>query len=128
MADVPEDLRYSEDHEWVRYDEASETATIGITDYAQGELGDIVFLEFPDVGKVVERKDTAGTIEAVKAVAEIYAPLSGEIVEVNGSLEESPETVNEDPYGEGWMIKIEVSDPAELDDLLDAAGYQRHIG
>lgn len=128
MADVPEDLRYSEDHEWVRFDEASGTATIGVTDYAQGELGDIVFLEFPDTGATVDRKESAGTIEAVKAVAELYAPLSGEIVEVNGSLEDNPETVNKDPYGDGWMIKMKVSDPAELDDLLDAAAYQRHIG
>ncbi len=128
MADVPEDLRYSEDHEWIRHDEGSSTATIGITEYAQGELGDIVYLEFPDVGASVERGETAGTIEAVKAVAELYAPLTGEIVEINGALEDSPETVNEDPYGAGWMIKLKVSDPAELDDLLDAAGYKSHIG
>lgn len=128
MADFPEDLRYSEDHEWIRYDEESSTATIGITEYAQGELGDIVYLEFPDLGTTVERGETAGTIEAVKAVAELYAPLSGEIVEINGTLEDGPETVNEDPYGAGWMIKMKVADPAELEDLLDAAGYQRHIG
>ncbi|MDX1662087.1 MAG: glycine cleavage system protein GcvH [Gemmatimonadota bacterium] len=128
MADVPEDLRYSEDHEWIRYDEDSSIATIGITEYAQGELGDIVFLEFPATGTTVERQDTAGTIEAVKAVAELYAPVSGEIVEVNESLEDEPEIVNEDPYGDGWMVRIEVSDPSELDDLMDAAGYQRHIG
>lgn len=128
MADIPEDLRYSEDHEWVRYDEGTSTATIGVTDYAQGELGDIVFLEFPATGTTVERKDSAGTIEAVKAVAELYAPLSGEVVEVNPALEDAPETVNKDPYGEGWMIKLKVSDPSELDDLLDAAGYARHVG
>lgn len=128
MADIPEDLRYSEDHEWVRYDDASSTATIGVTDYAQGELGDIVFLEFPATGTEIERKDSAGTIEAVKAVAELYAPVSGTIVAVNGALEDAPETVNKDPYGDGWMIKVELSDPAQLDDLLDAAGYARHVG
>lgn len=127
MADIPEDLRYSEDHEWVRFDEESGVATIGITDYAQGELGDIVFLEFPDPGAEVERKETAGTIEAVKAVAELYAPVGGKVVEVNETLEESPETVNEDPYGEGWMVKIEVADAGQLDELMGADGYRDHI-
>lgn len=127
MAEIPEDLRYSEDHEWVRFDEGSGVATVGITDYAQGELGDIVFLEFPDPGTEVERKDTAGTIEAVKAVAELYAPVGGTIVEVNESLEESPETVNEDPYGDGWMVKIEVADAGQLDELIGADGYRDHV-
>lgn len=128
MADVPDDLKYSEDHEWVRYDENSGVATIGITDYAQGELGDIVYLELPDVGTEVRKKETAGTIEAVKAVAELYAPVSGKIVEVNRSLEEKPETVNKEPYGDGWMLRVEVTDASELDDLMDASGYRDHIG
>lgn len=126
MSDVPEDLRYSEDHEWVRYDEESGVATVGITDYAQGELGDIVYLEFPETGTEVERGDAAGTIEAVKAVAELYAPVGGTVVGTNGNLEESPETVNGSPYDDGWMIEIEVADPAELDDLMDADAYRDH--
>lgn len=128
MADFPEDLRYSEDHEWVRFDESSGVATVGITEYAQGELGDIVFVEFPAAGTQVARKASAGTIEAVKAVAELYSPLSGEIVETNEALDTTPETVNTDPYGEGWMVKIRVADPAEMDDLMNAAGYRAHVG
>lgn len=128
MANVPEDLRYSEDHEWVSFDEESGVATIGITDYAQGELGDVVYLELPGAGTAVSKGDSAGTIEAVKAVADLYAPLSGEVVEANSSLEDHPEAVNKDPYGDGWMIRVKASDPAELDGLLDAAGYQRHVG
>lgn len=128
MADFPEDLRYSEDHEWVRFDESSGVATVGITEYAQGELGDIVFVEFPPAGTRIERKASAGTIEAVKAVAELYSPVGGEIVEVNDTLDATPETVNKDPYGEGWMVRIRVADPAEIDDLMDAAGYQAHVG
>lgn len=128
MSDVPKDLRYTEDHEWVRYDEDAGVATVGITDYAQGELGDIVFLELPDTGTEVSEHDSCGTIEAVKAVAELYAPVSGEVTESNADLDEEPETVNRDPYGDGWMIRIEMSDPSELDDLLDADGYEKHIG
>ena len=128
MADFPDDLRYSEDHEWVRHDEGSGVATVGITEYAQGELGDIVFVEFPDAGTRVERKGSAGTIEAVKAVAELYSPLTGEIVETNPALEENPETVNKDPYGDGWMVRIRVEDASQLDDLMDAAAYKAHVG
>lgn len=128
MSDVPKDLRYTEDHEWVRYDEDAGVATVGITDYAQGELGDIVFLELPDPGTAISGHDTCGTIEAVKAVAELYAPVSGTVTESNAALDDAPETVNQDPYGEGWMIKVELSDPDELDDLLDAGAYEEHVG
>lgn len=128
MSNVPEELLYSEDHEWVAYDEESGVATVGITDYAQGELGDVVFLELPDVGVKTKRKVTCGTIEAVKAVAELYAPLSGEVVEVNHELEDHPEIVNQDPYGEGWMLKIRLTAPDEVDGLLDSSEYQAHIG
>ncbi|HUP19641.1 MAG TPA: glycine cleavage system protein GcvH [Gemmatimonadota bacterium] len=128
MANIPDDLRYSEDHEWVKFDAASGVATVGITDYAQGELGDIVFVALPAAETEVERKASAGTIEAVKAVAELYSPVSGKVVESNSALEDAPETVNRDPYGEGWMVKIEVSDPSQLDDLMDAAAYSAHVG
>lgn len=127
MSNIPEDLRYSEDHEWIRFDAGTGIATIGITDYAQGELGDVVFLEFPGLGLHVARKDPSGTIEAVKTVADIYAPVAGELVEVNDALDEQPELVNKDPYGEGWMIKIKVSEPTEMDQLLDAGAYRQHI-
>ncbi len=128
MPEVPEKLRYSEDHEWVAYDAEAGVARMGITDYAQGELGDIVFLELPETGERLEAHAVCGTIEAVKAVAELFAPLSGEVVEVNSALEDHPEKVNQDPYGEGWMIDIRVADPSQLDGLLDADGYRRHIG
>jgi glycine cleavage system H protein len=104
MSNVPEDLLYSEDHEWIAYDAESGVATVGITDYAQGELGDIVFLELPDVGTETRKKKPCGTIEAVKAVAELYAPLTGEVVEVNHALDDHPVTVYQVPFGEGWMI------------------------
>ena len=128
MANVPESLRYSKDHEWVAVDEESGVATIGITDYAQGELGDVVFVELPAEGVDVTAHSVCGTIEAVKAVAELFAPVSGTVVAVNAALEDHPETVNADPYGEGWMLRIELADRAELDDLMDAAGYGEHVG
>jgi glycine cleavage system H protein len=128
MANVPEELRYSKDHEWVSFDEGEGVATVGITDYAQGELGDVVFVELPAVGETVAANAACGTIEAVKAVAELFAPVSGEVVDANTTLEDHPETVNADPYGEGWMIRIRLSDRGELDDLMDAAGYTEHIG
>jgi len=128
MANVPEELRYSKDHEWVSFDEGEGVATVGITDYAQGELGDVVFVELPAVGETVAANTACGTIEAVKAVAELFAPVSGEVVDANTTLEDHPETVNADPYGEGWMIRIRLSDRGELDDLMDAAGYTEHIG
>lgn len=128
MANVPEELHYSKDHEWVSFDEATGVATVGITDYAQGELGDVVFVELPGEGSSVTAHTVCGTIEAVKAVAELYAPLSGEVVAVNATLEDHPETLNADPYGEGWMIRVRVSDPGELDGLMDAAAYTEHVG
>jgi glycine cleavage system H protein len=128
MTSVPEDLRYSKDHEWVSFDEAAGVATVGITDYAQGELGDVVFVELPGEGAAVTAHAPCGTIEAVKAVAELFAPLSGEVVEVNAVLEDHPEILNSDPYGEGWMIRIRVSDPEELDALMDDAAYAEHVG
>ena len=128
MVNIPEELRYSKDHEWVAFDEATGVATVGITDYAQGELGDVVFVELPAVGETVAAHAACGTIEAVKAVAELFAPLSGEVVDANHALEDHPEIVNQDPYGEGWMLRIRVADAGELDDLLDSAGYTEHIG
>lgn len=128
MSNIPDDLRYSEDHEWVAFDSESGVATIGITDYAQGELGDVVFLEFPETGATVAKGDSAGTIEAVKTVADLLAPFGGEITEVNVALDDRPEIVNTDPYGEGWMIRMRVDDPSVVGGLLDADGYQQHIG
>ncbi|MCW5895985.1 MAG: glycine cleavage system protein GcvH [Bacteroidetes bacterium] len=122
----PADLKYTKDHEWLKVD--GDTGTIGITDYAQGELGDVVFVELPAIGKAVKAHDSFGTIEAVKAVSDLYAPVSGAILEVNKELEKSPETVNKDPYGAGWMVKIKLSNASELSDLLDATAYKALIG
>jgi len=124
--DVPKDLLYTEEHEWVAIEE--KIATIGITDYAQSELGDIVFIEFPEIGTVVKQSDPFGSIEAVKAVEELYAPVSGEVLEINNALEENFEKINHDPYGEGWIIKVKMSDPGELDILLTAEKYANKIG
>jgi len=123
---IPENFKYSKDHEWIAVED--DTVTIGITDYAQGELGDVVFVELPGEGDTFEVQDAFGTIEAVKAVSDLYCPVTGEVVEINATLEDAPETVNKDPYGEGWMIKIKVSDSTQLDDLLDAAAYQELLG
>jgi len=122
---VPDDLKYTEEHEWLRVD--GNIATVGITDYAQGELGDVVFVELPEVGAAVERMAPFGTIEAVKAVSELFAPVSGKVAEINSALEDDPMQVNNDPYGTGWMIKIEMSDAGELDQMLDAAAYADHV-
>ncbi len=121
--DVPAELKYTKEHEWVKLD--GNTAKIGITDYAQGELGDIVFVELPEIGTEVKQLDSFGTIEAVKAVSDMYSPVSGKVVGINSAVEEDPMVINRDPYGEGWMLKVEVSNPAELDELLDAEGYQK---
>jgi len=121
---LPDDLRYTEEHEWARYDEASGVATIGVTDFAQSELGDIVFLELPAVGDEVQAGDAIGTIEAVKTVADLYAPVSGEIMAVNEQLNDAPELINEAPYDAGWMVRIKLSDPEELDSLLSVEKYQ----
>ena len=126
MSNVPGDLQYTADHEWARI--SGNRATVGITDHAQSELTDVVYVELPSVGKTVRKGDVLGVVESVKAVSEIYAPLSGTIVEVNKGLADAPEAVNDDPYGKGWMVVIEASSPAEADGLLDARAYRAHIG
>ena len=118
---VPTDLHYTKDHEWVRV--AGETATIGITAYAADQLGDIVFVELPDVGKALQQFATFGVVESVKAVSDLFAPVSGEVVEANPELSAQPELVNTDPYDGGWMIRVKLADPAQIDGLLDAAAY-----
>lgn len=118
---VPTDLRYTRDHEWVRLD--GEEAIVGITQYAADQLGDIVFVELPDPGKPVEASRPFGVVESVKAVSDLFAPLTGEVVATNDALAGGPELVNSDPYGEGWMVRLRLADPADLDDLLDAAAY-----
>jgi len=118
---VPTDLRYTRDHEWVRLD--GEEAVVGITQYAADQLGDIVFVELPDAGKAVEASRPFGVVESVKAVSDLFAPLTGEVVATNDALAGGPELVNSDPYGEGWMVRLRLADPADLDDLLDAAAY-----
>lgn len=123
----PDDCRYTKDHEWIRLD-ADGVATIGITDYAQTELGDIVFVRIDDVGTHVDAEASFGEVEAVKTVSELFAPVAGTIEAANDALDAAPETVNADPYGEGWMAKIRVDDPASVDALLDAAAYREMIG
>ena len=118
---IPKDLKYTNDHEWVKVE--GDVATVGITDFAQGELGDIVYVEVETVDETLDREEVFGTVEAVKTVSDLFSPLSGEIIEFNQSLEDEPEKVNSDPYGEGWMVKIRFSDPSELDDLLSAEEY-----
>ncbi len=122
----PGNLKYTKDHEWIKVD--GEVGTVGITDYAQGELGDVVFVELPAVGKSLKQHDSFGTIEAVKAVSDLYAPVSGAILEINKDLEKTPETVNKDPYNAGWMVKIKFSNPAEVSSLLDVDAYKALIG
>ncbi len=122
---IPSELYYSKDHEWIKV--TGDEATIGITDYAQGELGDIVFLDLPEIGTVVTGGNPFGTIEAVKAAADIYAPVSGEVVAVNGLLEDSPEIINQDPYGSGWIIKVKMMDPEEAGTLLKPDDYARLV-
>tara|TARA_R110002050_G_scaffold87066_3_gene184618 strand:+ start:11491 stop:11871 length:381 start_codon:yes stop_codon:yes gene_type:complete len=122
---IPAELKYTKDHEWVKVD--GDVAIIGITDYAQGELGDIVYVEVDTEGDSLDKEETFGTVEAVKTVSDLFMPVSGEVIEFNGGLEDAPETVNKDAYGEGWMIKVKMSNPSELNDLLDAEGYQALI-
>jgi len=122
MSDVPNELKYVASHEWIRVEDDG-TVTVGVTDHAQDLLGDVVFVELPGVGAELSAGDEAGVVESVKAASDIYAPLSGEVIEVNVDLEESPELVNSDPYGDGWFFKLKLSDTTELDDLLDADGY-----
>lgn len=123
--EFPEDLKYSKEHEWVLVE--GKTATIGITEYAQDQLGDIVFVELPAVGDKTSKEDAFGVVESVKAVSDVYAPVSGTVIEVNDDLPENPEIINEDPYGDGWMIKLDLSDPDELDDLMTAEEYEAYV-
>jgi glycine cleavage system H protein len=122
MSDIRNDLKYVASHEWIR-DEGDGTVTIGITDHAQDLLGDVVFVELPEVGSEVSAGDDAGVVESVKAASDIYAPVSGEVIEINESLEDAPEQANSDPYGDGWFFRVKLSDASELDDLLDAEAY-----
>jgi len=123
--EIPAGLKYSKEHEWVATEET--VATIGITDYAQDQLGEIVYVELPAVGDKISKDDAFGVVESVKAVSDIYAPVSGTVVEVNQELPESPEMINKDPYGDGWLVKVKVSDPSELDDLLDHDEYEELV-
>ena len=127
MANVPTDLKYTAEHEYVKSAGANEVV-VGITDYAQGELGDVVFVELPKVGASYGKNDVFGTIEAVKAVSELFSPLAGKVVEVNEALDAEPNLVNVDPYEAGWMIRLRVEDPDAVDELMDAAAYESHIG
>ena len=123
---IPSELKYTKDHEWVKVED--DIVTVGITDFAQGELGDIVYVEVETLDETLEAEEVFGTVEAVKTVSDLFLPVSGEIIEFNESLEDEPEKVNTDPYGEGWMIKIKISDPSELDALLSADDYKELIG
>jgi len=128
MAEVPGDLLYTEEHEYVKRADEAGVYYVGVTDFAQGELGDVVFVELPEVGAKFNRMETFGTVEAVKAVSDLFSPVTGEVMEVNAGLGNDPALVNRDPYGEGWMIKIRIADESELDQLLGAAEYSQHIG
>lgn len=121
----PTNLKYTKDHEWIRVED--EVAYVGITDYAQGELGEIVYLDITTEGETLAKEEVFGTIEAVKTVSDLFMPVSGEVLEANPELEDAPQLVNEDAYGKGWIIKVSVADPSELDDLLDAAEYEKTI-
>ncbi|GGM56523.1 glycine cleavage system H protein [Longimycelium tulufanense] len=124
---VPEELRYTEQHEWVART-GDDTVRVGITDYAQGQLGDVVFVQLPEVGRKVTAGDSLGEVESTKSVSDIYAPLSGEVVAVNEAVVTAPETINEAPYGDGWLVEVRLDDPASVQGLLDAAGYRDKIG
>ena len=123
--DLPQNLKYTKEHEWVKID--GDLLIVGITDHAQSELGDIIFIEFPDLNQVISKDDPFGTIEAVKTVADLFAPVSGKIIEINQDLEDNPELVNSDPYGEGWIVKITDFDTSQLDSLLDSNNYEEII-
>ena len=125
MSNIPDDLKYASTHEWIRVNENG-VATVGISDHAQDALGDIVFVDLPEPGAIVNAKDEVAVVESVKAASDLYSPISGEIIEVNGVLAEAPETVNSDPYENGWILKMTISDAAELDDLMDADAYSDH--
>lgn len=124
--EFPENMKYSKDHEWIRVE--GDEAYVGITHFAQGELGDIVFVDVDTVGETLDKDEVFGSVEAVKTVSDLFLPVAGEVLEFNEDLEDAPESVNEDPYGKGWMVKIKVTNPAELDTLMDAASYQEMLG
>ncbi len=128
MSEIPEGLRYTEEHEYLKPGAEDGVYQVGITDYAQGELGDVVFVELPEAGESFDKTAAFGTIEAVKAVSDLYCPLAGEVVAVNQTLDDDPSLVNTDPYGAGWMILLRVSDESEVETLLDAASYQALVG
>ncbi len=128
MSSIPKELRFTADHEWVRESDDPQVVDVGITDYAQGELGDVVFVELPKAGAAYAQKAVSGTIEAVKAVSELYAPVAGTVLETNKALEQDPALVNRDPYGQGWMIKVKLKNAKELEGLLRADAYAKHIG
>ena len=127
MANIPDDLRYTEEHEYVRTT-SDGIVEVGITDYAQGELGDVVYVELPAAGTKLGKHDVFGTIEAVKAVSELFSPIAGEVVEINSRLDGEPALVNSDPYGAGWMIRIRPEDASAIDELMDAGAYSNHVG
>lgn len=124
--EFPQNLKYTQEHEWIRVED--DVAIIGITDYAQGELGDIVYVEVETIDETLAKDEVFGSVEAVKTVSDLYMPVSGEVIEFNEDLEDSPEVINEDPYGKGWMIKVRMTDASELDDLMDAEAYKVSIG
>jgi len=123
---IPAELKYTKDHEWVRVE--GDTATVGVTDYAQGELGDIVYVEIETEGEALDQEEVFGTVEAVKTVSDLFMPVAGEVIALNEKLADEPELVNSDPYGEGWMIKVRLSDASQIDGLLDAEAYKAEIG
>jgi glycine cleavage system H protein len=123
---IPKELKYTNDHEWVKVE--GDVATIGITDFAQGELGDIVYVEIETEGETLDAEEVFGTVEAVKTVSDLFMPVSGEVIEINEALEDAPETVNDSPYESGWMIKVRLSDPSEIEKLMSAADYGAHVG
>lgn len=126
MSDTPSDLKYIETHQWVRVD-ADGTATVGITDFAQEQLGDVVYIGVPEVGETVTGGEEAGVAESVKSASDVFSPVTGEVIEINESLEDEPEKVNEDPYGDGWLFKVKLADQGELDGLMDAVAYAEHV-
>lgn len=126
MSDIPADLKYIETHQWVRVSDDG-TATVGITDFAQEQLGDVVYVGVPDVGTTVNGGDEAGVAESVKSASDVFSPVTGEVIEINESLEDEPEKVNEDPYGDGWLFKVRLADKGELDGLMDPAAYSEHV-
>lgn len=128
MANIPPDLSYTADHEYVKATDVADVVIVGVTDYAQDQLGDVVYLDLPKVGAKFDAHGTFGTIEAVKAVSELYSPLGGEVVAVNARLDGEPSLVNSDPYGEGWMIKLKMSDPSQKSALMNAGAYAKHVG